>query len=227
MENNNNHVGYTYDEVSAITGVYKQTVANWKKNGELTTFRNPADKRTVYVESNSLIQFLAKSKNKKYLDCACNNSNLLHNNDYSIIMGIVNNRSVNSSSEDTTPVIEPSIFERPLMPTYRNTDIEAMHNHIATLRMSSEMVDDSIRALSSLKSAYLSARANIEAKRNDNNGEYCDKKINMLNSAIRGITNSIDNYKAIKRQYAASIQILELTIENDARVVASLDNKEE
>lgn len=217
-KNVNYENGYTYDEVATITGAAKTTVINWKKDGRLVTVKDPNNKKIIYVTSNSLIDFLVDKKNRRYFDCACLKSNLLHGNDFNALIERMQVFSVDVIDEPI-PAKNPS--NKPshgIIPKYRSSSVEHLKSIMASVDKSIKQIDSSIEDFNSIKKAYNTAKSTLADLENAYTPDDYDKKIALLNSAIRGVNTTIDILKSIRRNYAANISVIKLTIEADEKV---------
>ena len=209
--------GYTYNEVSDITGVTKATVTIWKRNGVFDTVKSSDNKKIVLITSASLISFLVNKKNKRYFDSACINSKLFHENDFC--------KLIEQYEQEQSDVVDSgaikhnhSVPKNCIMPEYKNHSIVALSSIMDDVNECVKRVDDTIAGLTSIKGAYTAAKSDIERHRNEYTPDEYEKKIGVINSYITGINNSIELLKSIKRGYTANVSVIKLTIENDSKI---------
>ena len=209
--------GYTYNEVSDITGVTKATVMGWKRSGCFDTVKNTANKKIVLITSASLISFLVDKKNKRYFESACTNSKLFHGNDFSKLIKL--HEQEQSDVVDTGTIKHNhSAPKNSIMPKYKNHNIIALSSIMDDVNECIKRVDDTIAGLRSIKGAYVAAKSDIERYRNEYTPDEYEKKIGVIESYIIGIDNSIELLKSIKRGYTANVSVIKLTIENDSKI---------
>lgn len=207
METNKNY--YTTNEVVAITGASEGTVCVWRREKKIESIKNPENKKTLVFEAESFISFLAKKANKRYLDCATAKSNLFHSGDFNkLILRI----QVEVPEEIKEPEVKkPPI--KPISPVTTKADIKAFETHISDLDKASTRVDNSIKHLESLKISYTLEREQLKDSINDSNRFLNEARINKLNGAIRGVLNTIEVLKSIKRGYKNNAQALRSIID--------------
>ena len=207
---------YTAEEVAAITGASMASVAVWRRERKIDCFKTPIDNKNILVfDPDSLIKFLTRKGNKRYLDCALVKSNLLHAGDYAKLIA-----SIQGSRTDETiikvnetiikvndPITAPKKIEVvPYMPS--KTEIAAFESIIRDLDKAIEKVNGSIAHLDNLSAKYSIAKNNSTDK----------AEVNKISSAIAGINTTRTLLTNIKHGYQANRHNLRCIIDTDSRL---------
>ena len=200
---------YTAEEVAAITGASITSVAVWRRDRKIDCFKTRIDnKNTLVFDPDSLIKFLTRKGNKRYLDCALVKSNLLHAGDYAKLIA-----SIQGSGTDETvievkdPITAPKKIE--VVPHMSSkTEIAAFESIIRDLDKAIEKVNGSIAHLDNLSAKYSIAKNNSTDK----------AEVNKISSAIAGVNTTRTLLTSIKHGYQANRHNLRCIIDTDSRL---------
>lgn len=204
---------YTLNEVVAITGASEGTVCVWRRDKKIESIKNPEDKRTLVFDADSFFKFLVKKANKRYFDCASAKSHLFHNGDFNKVISYL--QSVNLEDKKPEPKKEQP---KAISPIATKADMKAFDTHIADLDKAISRVDNSVKHLVHLKTAYTAKKASLKATMNDSNRDTNEREIYKLDSAIKGINNTMDILLDINRSYKANKHCLKSVINNDEKL---------
>ena len=210
---------YTAEEVAAITGASMASVAVWRRDRKIDCFKTRIDNKNILgFDPDSLIKFLTRKGNKRYLDCALVKSNLLHAGDYAkLIASIQGSRTDETIIKVNDPITAPKKIEVvPHMPSKTEiaafesiiTEIAAFESIIRDLDKAIEKVNGSIAHLDNLSAKYSIAKNNSTDK----------AEINKITSAIAGINTTRTLLTNIKHGYQANRHNLRCIIDNDSRL---------
>lgn len=204
---------YTFDEVVAITGASEGTVCVWRRDKKIESIKNPEDKRGLVFDADSFFKFLTKKGNKRYFDCASAKSHLFHDGDFNKVISSL--QSVSPEEKKPEPKKEQPKY---ISPITTKADMKAFEAHIADLDKAISRVDNSIKHLTSLKTAYAAKKASLNVSMNDSNRELNERIIYKLNGAIMGINNTMNILLDIKRGYKANKHCLTSVIDTDNKL---------
>ena len=195
---------YTAEEVAAITGASMGTVTVWRRERKIDCFKTRIDNKNILVfDPDSLIKFLTRKGNKRYLDCALAKSNLLHAGDYAKLIY----RTDETVIEAKDPVtVHKKIEGVPHMSS--KTEIAAFESIIRDLDKAIEKVNGSIAHLDNLSAKYSIAKNNSTDK----------AEVNKISSAIVGINTTRTLLTNIKHGYQANRHNLRCIIDTDSRL---------
>lgn len=200
---------YTAEEVAAITGASAGSVAVWRRERKIDCFKTRIDNKNILVfNPDSLIKFLTRKGNKRYLDCAVAKSNLLHAGDYAKLIASIQGSGANETTiEAKDPITVPKKIE--VIPHMSSkTEIAAFESIIRDLDKAIEKVNGSIAHLDNLSAKYSIAKNNSTDK----------AEINKISSAIAGINTTRTLLTNIKHGYQANRHNLRCIIDNDSRL---------
>lgn len=200
---------YTAEEVAAITGASMASVAVWRRDRKIDCFKTRIDNKNILVfDPDSLIKFLTRKGNKRYLDCAVVKSNLLHAGDYAKLIASIQGSGANETAiEVKDPITVPKKIEAvPHMSS--KTEIAAFESIIRDLDKAIEKVNGSIAHLDNLSAKYSIAKNNSTDK----------AEVNKISSAIAGINTTKTLLTNIKHGYQANRHNLRCIIDNDSRL---------
>lgn len=200
---------YTAEEVAAITGASAGSVAVWRRERKIDCFKTLIDNRNILVfDPNSLIKFLTRKGNKRYLDCALVKSNLLHAGDYAnLIASIQGSGTSETVIEAKDHITAPKKIE--VVPHMSSkTEIAAFESIIRDLDKAIEKVNGSIAHLDNLSVKYSIAKNNSTDK----------TEVNKISSAIVGINTTRTLLTSIKHGYQANRHNLRCIIDTDSRL---------
>ena len=169
---------YTNTQVVSLLGTTATTMLNWKNDGKINCRK---EGRNYFFTMDDIIQFLAKSENKRYLDKAMNNINLLKPDDASRLRRLA---SLPTSSKNTAD---------------RISIVKVLTDEVARLNDDESRIDTIIKSLHKLKSSY------VEEKTTFGIGEIDE---NRLSAAARSIDNSINLLLSNRRIITSTRDIL-------------------
>ena len=200
---------YTAEEVATITGASMASVAVWRRDRKIDCFKTRIDNKNILVfDPDSLIKFLTRKGNKRYLDCAVVKSNLLHAGDYAkLIASIQGFRTDETVIEVKDPITVPKKIEA-VPHISSKTEIAAFESIIRDLDKAIEKVNGSIAHLNNLSAKYSIAKNNSTDK----------AEVNKISSAIAGINTTRTLLTSIKHGYQANRHNLRCIIDTDSRL---------
>ena len=178
---------YTNTQVVNLLGTTAATMLNWKNDGKINCRK---EGRNCFFTMDDIIQFLAKSENKRYLDKAMNNINLLKPDDASRLRRLASMPTANTKNMAN-----------------RISVAKVLTDEISRLNDEESRIDTTIKSLHKLKSSY------VEEKTTFGIGEVDESR---LSAAVLSINNSINLLLSNRRIIVSTRDILkeELSIAN-------------
>lgn len=171
---------YTNTQVVSLLGTTAATMLNWKNDGKINCRK---EGRNCFFTMDDIIQFLAKPENKRYLDKAMNNINLLKPDDASRLRRLASMPTTNTKNMAN-----------------RISVVKVLTDEVSRLNDEESRIDTTIKSLHKLKSSY------VEEKTTFGIGEIDE---NRLSAAARSIDNSINLLLSNRRIIVSTRDILE------------------
>lgn len=200
---------YTAEEVAAITGASMASVAVWRRDRKIDCFKTRIDNKNILVfDPDSLIKFLTRKGNKRYLDCALVKSNLLHAGDYAKLIASIQGSGTNETDIEVKDHITVPKKIEVVAHISSKTEIAAFESIIRDLDKAIEKVNGSIAHLDNLSAKYSIAKNNSTDK----------AEVNKISSAIAGINTTKTLLTNIKHGYQANRHNLRCIIDTDSRL---------